>query len=153
MAPLMQIAYAREILLRQTAGRYAAAWHHREPFWYFFTNVIPQSWLPLVLVLPWLAPAWRRQLQKRDGRALVLLGWVALVVLFFCISSGQAQVVHLPRTPGPGAGGCATGAVAAATLVPSAPSLSKSIPALVATWFVLWFARGFVEPYQGRYQP
>ena len=85
-----EVAYAREILLRQTAGRYAAAWHHREPFWYFFTNVIPQYWLPLVLVLPWLVPAWRRQLQKRDGRVLVLLGWVLLVVLFFCISPGSA---------------------------------------------------------------
>ncbi|PNB76974.1 dolichyl-phosphate-mannose--protein mannosyltransferase, partial [Pseudomonas sp. FW305-BF6] len=41
-----EVAYAREILLRQTAGRYAAAWDHREPFWYFFVNVIPQYWLP-----------------------------------------------------------------------------------------------------------
>ncbi|RBL66307.1 dolichyl-phosphate-mannose--protein mannosyltransferase, partial [Pseudomonas sp. MWU13-2625] len=71
-----ELAYAREILLRQTAGRYANSWHHREPFWYFFTNVIPQYWLPLVLALPWLVPAWRRQLKKRDGRVLVLLGWV-----------------------------------------------------------------------------
>ncbi|MDD0994800.1 glycosyltransferase family 39 protein [Pseudomonas sp. TNT2022 ID1044] len=141
-----EIAYAREILLRQTAGRYAAAWHHREPFWYFFTNVIPQYWLPLVLVLPWLVPAWRRQLQKRDGRALVLLGWVALVVLFFCISSGKRKLYIYPALPGL--------VLVAAPLVPwllqrwfrQRPRFRKVFPALVATWFALWFARGFVEP-------
>jgi hypothetical protein len=57
-----ELAYLKEILLRQTANRYANAWDHREPFWYFFAKVIPKYWL-LVLALPWLVPAWRRQLQ------------------------------------------------------------------------------------------
>ncbi|WP_223533273.1 ArnT family glycosyltransferase [Pseudomonas sp. GL-RE-20] len=141
-----EIAYAREILLHQTAGRYAAAWHHREPFWYFFTNVIPQYWLPLVLVLPWLVPAWRRQLQKRDGRVLVLLGWVVLVVLFFCISTGKRKLYIYPALPGL--------VLVAAPLIPwllkrwfkRHPRLRRVFPALVATWFALWFARGFIEP-------
>ena len=34
-------AYRDEILFRQTIDRYANAWHHREPFWYFLVNVIP----------------------------------------------------------------------------------------------------------------
>lgn len=76
-----ELAYIKEILLRQTAHRYASAWDHREPFWYFFVKVIPQYWLPMFLALPWLVPAWRRQLLKHDGRVLVLLGWVILVVL------------------------------------------------------------------------
>jgi len=141
-----EIAYAREILLRQTAGRYAAAWHHREPFWYFFVNVIPQYWLPLILALPWLVPAWRRQLSKRDGRVLVLLGWVALVVLFFCISTGKRKLYIYPALPGL--------VLVAAPLVPwllkrwftQRPRFRRAFPALVATWFVLWFARGFIEP-------
>jgi 4-amino-4-deoxy-L-arabinose transferase-like glycosyltransferase len=141
-----EIAYAREILLRQTAGRYAASWDHREPFWYFFTNVIPQYWLPLVLALPWLVPAWRRQLQKRDGRVLVLLGWVALVVLFFCISAGKRKLYIYPALPGL--------VLAAAALIPwllrrwfhNRPRLRRLFPALVASWFLLWFARGFIEP-------
>jgi 4-amino-4-deoxy-L-arabinose transferase-like glycosyltransferase len=141
-----EVAYAREILLRQTAGRYAASWDHREPFWYFFTNVIPQYWLPLVLALPWLVPAWRRQLQKRDGRALVLLGWVALVVLFFCISAGKRKLYIYPALPGL--------VLAAAPLIPwllqrwfkQRPRLRRVFPALVAAWLVLWFARGFIEP-------
>ncbi|BFT63987.1 glycosyltransferase family 39 protein [Pseudomonas moorei] len=142
-----EVAYAREILLRQTAGRYANSWHHREPFWYFFTNVIPQYWLPLVLALPWLVPAWRRQLKKRDGRVLVLLGWVALVLLFFCISAGKRKLYIYPALPGL--------VLVAAPLIPwllqrwfkQRPRLRRVFPALVAAWFVLWFARGFIEPF------
>ncbi|MHA6235927.1 ArnT family glycosyltransferase [Pseudomonas fluorescens group sp. PF-69] len=148
-----EVAYAREILLRQTAGRYANSWHHREPFWYFFTNVIPQYWLPLVLALPWLVPAWRRQLQKRDGRVLVLLGWVALVVLFFCISAGKRKLYIYPALPGL--------VLAAAPLIPwllqrwfkRRPRLRRVFPALVAGWFVLWFARGFIEPFADGVNP
>jgi hypothetical protein len=95
-----ELAYLKEILLRQTANRYANAWDHREPFWYFFAKVIPKYWLPLVLALPWLVPAWRRQLQKRDGRLLVLLGWVALVLLFFSLSSGKRKLYIFPALPG-----------------------------------------------------
>lgn len=140
-----EIAYAREILLRQTAGRYAAAWDHREPFWYFFVNVIPQYWLPLVLALPWLIPAWRRQLRKRDGRVLVLLGWVVLVVLFLP-EQRQAQVVHLSGIAGAGAGRRAADAVAVQALVPSASARLANLSGVAVAWFALWFARGFIEP-------
>jgi 4-amino-4-deoxy-L-arabinose transferase-like glycosyltransferase len=141
-----EVAYAREILLRQTAGRYAAAWDHREPFWYFFVHVIPQYWLPLVLVLPWLVPAWRRQLRKHDGRVLVLLGWVVLVVLFFCISSGKRKLYIYPALPGL--------VLVAAPLIPwllkrwfsQRPRGRRVFQALVVTWFALWIARGFIEP-------
>ncbi|WP_415768111.1 ArnT family glycosyltransferase [Pseudomonas sp. LB3P38] len=141
-----EIAYAREILLRQTAGRYAAAWDHREPFWYFFVNVIPQYWLPLVLALPWLVPAWRRQLRKRDGRVLVLLGWVVLVVLFFCLSSGKRKLYIYPALPGL--------VLVAAPLIPwllkrwfdKRPRGRRVFQVLAVTWFTLWFARGFVDP-------
>jgi 4-amino-4-deoxy-L-arabinose transferase-like glycosyltransferase len=141
-----ELAYAREILLRQTAGRYAASWDHREPFWYFFVNVIPQYWLPLVLALPWLVPAWRKQLRKHDGRTLVLLGWVGLVVLFFCISAGKRKLYIYPALPGL--------VLAAAPLIPwllkrwfsQRPRGRQVFKALVVTWFVLWIARGFIEP-------
>ncbi|MBD9590226.1 glycosyltransferase family 39 protein [Pseudomonas sp. PDM03] len=141
-----EIAYVREILLRQTAGRYAAAWDHREPFWYFFVSVIPQYWLPLVLALPWLIPAWRRQLRKRDGRVLVLLGWVVLVVLFFCLSSGKRKLYIYPALPGL--------VLVAAPLVPwllrrwfRQRQLGWRIfQGVAVVWFTLWFARGFIEP-------
>jgi 4-amino-4-deoxy-L-arabinose transferase-like glycosyltransferase len=67
-------AYARNLLVTQTVWRMASAWQHREPFWYFPVEVIPVAWLPLVLGLPWLVPAWRRRLVRGDGRLLLMLG-------------------------------------------------------------------------------
>lgn len=141
-----ELAYLKEILLRQTANRYANAWDHREPFWYFFVEVIPKYWLPLILALPWLVPAWRKQLQKRDGRILLLLGWVALVLLFFSLSSGKRKLYIFPALPGL--------VLAIAPLVPwllkrwfqQRPVWRKVFVTVAVVWFCLWFARGFVEP-------
>jgi 4-amino-4-deoxy-L-arabinose transferase-like glycosyltransferase len=92
-------AYRDEILFRQTIHRYANAWHHREPFWYFLVNVIPLMWLPLTALLPWLIPKWRDALRGRDLRIALLLSWVVLVVLFFSFSSGKRGVYVLPALP------------------------------------------------------
>ena len=92
-------AYRDEILFRQTAVRYADAWHHIKPFWYYAVEVIPVFWLPLSLALPWLIPAWRRDVRDGDARLLLLLGWIALVVLFFTVSPGKRGVYLLPAVP------------------------------------------------------
>jgi 4-amino-4-deoxy-L-arabinose transferase-like glycosyltransferase len=141
-----ELAYLKEILLHQTGDRFASAWDHREPFWYFLT-VIPQYWLPLVLALPWLVPVWRRQLQRHDGRLLVLLGWVVLVVLFFCLSTGKRKLYIFPAVPGL--------VLAAAPMVPwllrrwfgDRPKRRGVFNSVAVAWFFLWFVRGFVEPY------
>jgi 4-amino-4-deoxy-L-arabinose transferase-like glycosyltransferase len=91
--------YRDEILFKQTVNRYADPWHHREPFWYFLTNVIPLLWLPLTALLPWLWTHWRDALRQRDLRSLLPLAWVVLVVLFFSISSGKRGVYVLPALP------------------------------------------------------
>jgi len=96
---LSYAAYRDEILFRQTAVRYADAWHHIKPFWYYVVEVIPVFWLPLSLALPWLIPAWRRDLREGDARLLLLLGWIALVVLFFSVSPGKRGVYLLPAVP------------------------------------------------------
>lgn len=92
-------AYRDEILFRQTVDRYASAWHHREPFYYFILQVIPGLWLPLTLLLPWLVPQWRKAWQQCDLRIALLLSWVGLVVLFFSLSSGKRGVYILPALP------------------------------------------------------
>jgi 4-amino-4-deoxy-L-arabinose transferase-like glycosyltransferase len=92
-------AYRDEILFRQTVDRYASAWHHREPFYYFILQVIPGLWLPLTLLLPWLVPQWRKAWQERDLRIASLLSWVVLVLLFFSFSSGKRGVYILPALP------------------------------------------------------
>ncbi|MDB6142664.1 MAG: hypothetical protein JWP80_1708 [Pseudomonas sp.] len=139
-------AYLNNILLHQTANRYASAWEHREPFWYFLVDVIPKYWLPMFLALPWLVPAWRRQLIKQDGRVLVLLGWVVLVVLFFSLSSGKRKLYIYPALPG-----------LVLVVAPLVPWLlrrwfaqrilgRKLFMSATVAWFCAWFVWGFIEP-------
>lgn len=92
-------AYRDEILFDQTVNRYANAWHHREPFWYFLVQVIPGLWLPLTVLIPWLVPHWRKSWQERDLRIALPLCWIVLVVLFFSLSSGKRGVYVLPAVP------------------------------------------------------
>lgn len=92
-------AYRDNILFKQTAERYAESWHHIKPFWYYIVEVIPVFWLPVTAALPWLMPAWRRDLQQKDSRLLLLLGWVVLVVVFFTLSPGKRGVYLLPAVP------------------------------------------------------
>ena len=89
---------------------------------------------------------WRRQLAKRDGRTLLLLGWVALVLLFFCLSSGKRKLYIYPALPAL--------ALAVAPLVPwllhrwlaGRPRRRRLLAGLCLFWFGAWFIRGFVEP-------
>jgi 4-amino-4-deoxy-L-arabinose transferase-like glycosyltransferase len=92
-------AYRDEILFQQTVPRYAEAWHHNEPFWYYLVSVIPALWLPLVALVPWLWSRWRQAIRERDTVVVALLAWVLLVVLFFSSSSGKRGVYVLPAVP------------------------------------------------------
>jgi 4-amino-4-deoxy-L-arabinose transferase-like glycosyltransferase len=92
-------AYRDEILFKQTLERYAQAWHHLEPFWYFLVEVIPIFWLPLVVLLPWLFAKWRTAIRQRDVRVTTLLIWIGMVVLFFSASEGKRGVYVLPAVP------------------------------------------------------
>jgi len=95
--------YRNEILFHQTVTRYADAWHHHEPFWYYPVRVMPLLWLPLSALLPWLVPEWRKALrgpvEHRDTFTAVLLAWVLLVLVFFSASSGKRGVYVLPAVP------------------------------------------------------
>lgn len=91
-------AYVDDILLRQTVTRYANAWHHGQPWWYFI-EVALTAWLPTMLALPWAIPAWKRRLQRRDARTLLPLAWVVLVFVFFSIPSGKRDMYILPALP------------------------------------------------------
>lgn len=91
-------AYANEMLWKQTGTRYANAWHHLKPAWYYL-QVIATLWLPGALLLPWLLPAWWRRLRRGDPRLILLLGWSALVLLFFSASPGKREVYIFPILP------------------------------------------------------
>jgi len=93
------LAYRDDILFRQTGERYAAAWHHHNPPWFYLVEVIPPFWLPLALLLPWLVPAWWRRLRRHDARYLLPLGTALLILLFFSASPGKRGVYILPMLP------------------------------------------------------
>ncbi len=94
------LAYLQDILFNQTARRYAGqvGGHESKPWWYF-GPVLLLHFFPLSLVYGagWrdARAAWR----VRDGRLAVLLGWCALVLLFFTLSGGKREVYILPMLP------------------------------------------------------
>ncbi|HZX81058.1 MAG TPA: glycosyltransferase family 39 protein [Lysobacter sp.] len=91
-------AYADDILLRQTAKRYADPWHHHQPAWYFIEVMLTQ-WIPAWLAVPFLWRGWRDALHAKDARLLVLLGGVVAILLFFSLSAGKREVYILPALP------------------------------------------------------
>ena len=91
--------YLDNLLFRQTITRYADPWHHFQPFWYFFVEVIPWAWFPLVLLAPWLAARWKQRWRERDAASVLLCGWIVLVLMFFSISSAKRGVYLLPAAP------------------------------------------------------
>jgi 4-amino-4-deoxy-L-arabinose transferase-like glycosyltransferase len=132
------LAYRNEILFKQTVTRYADAWHHHEPFWFYLTNVIPFLWLPLVALVPWLWPRWRQALRDRDTFVAVLLCWVVMVVLFFSLSSGKRGVYVLPAVPAL--------AMAAATWMPDILRMprSRALGFALATLLTIILAAGAI---------
>ena len=92
-------AYRDNILFRQTGRRYAAAWHHLKPWYFFVVEVIPWAWLPMLFALPWALPAWARRMRRSDPRIVLPLAGVVLILLFFSLSPGKRGVYILPTVP------------------------------------------------------
>lgn len=93
-------AYARDILLGQTAQRFIGAGHHQKPFWYFL-EVVLTLWLPTSLALLWAVPAWWRRWRcgRRPARVLLPLFYALALIVFFSFSSGKRGVYILPALP------------------------------------------------------
>ena len=79
--------------------RYANAWHHLKPVWYYLTEVVPVFWLPLSLLLPWLI--WLSHQAFRQGKreVILLVGYLLLMLCFFSLSAGKRGVYITPGTP------------------------------------------------------
>lgn len=93
------LAYRNNILLHQTAERYADSWGHLHPWYYYLVKVMPWAWLPLWLALPWAVPNWWRRLRRGDARTILPLSGVVLILLFFTFSPGKRGVYLLPTVP------------------------------------------------------
>ncbi|ASJ70813.1 ArnT family glycosyltransferase [Granulosicoccus antarcticus] len=92
-------AYRNDILFRQTGTRYANAWAHVKPFYYYLVSVIPVLWLPTILLLPGLIAPWGRAFRGRDPRIVMPLIWILIVLVFFSASPGKRGVYLLPLVP------------------------------------------------------
>ncbi|HEV7608059.1 MAG TPA: glycosyltransferase family 39 protein [Steroidobacteraceae bacterium] len=92
-------AYRDELLFKQTVGRYAAAWHHVKPWYYFIVEVIPALWLPWSLLLFWLVPRFKGAFHERNARVWLPLFWLAIVVVFFSASPGKRGIYVFPALP------------------------------------------------------
>ena len=93
------LAYRDEILLQQTVQRYAGAWQHERPAYYFLTAVIPWTWLPVSALVFWLAPRWSDAWRERRASVWLPLAWAILVVAFFSATPGKRSVYVLPALP------------------------------------------------------
>lgn len=92
------VAYADNILFRQTIKRAADPWHHFNPPWYFLQVML--TWVPLNLTWPWVIPAWIRQFRNQaDARILLPLSWALLIVALFSLSPAKRDVYILPTLP------------------------------------------------------
>lgn len=111
--------YVHDLLFRQTAERYADAWGHQQPLWYYLPN-IAFNWFPLSLpyfgllvasLAAWRGKSaaaadaagpltrWRLDLKARDPRLLLPLLWVLIVIVFFSLSRGKREVYLMPVLP------------------------------------------------------
>lgn len=90
------MAYRDNIMFKQTGERYANAWHHILPWYFYLVEAIPSLWFPLSLLL--LSPSFWRFL-RGHRIALALFVWVALVIFFFSWSPGKRGVYILPAVP------------------------------------------------------
>ncbi|MFA6984957.1 MAG: glycosyltransferase family 39 protein [Arenimonas sp.] len=91
-------AYLDNLLFKQTATRYAEAWHHHKPAWYF-AEVMALFWLPFSLAFAWLWRDWRDAWRRRDARVWLPLAWALLVLAFFSASPGKRDMYILPALP------------------------------------------------------
>lgn len=91
--------YRDNILMKQTAERYLEPSGHFRPWHYFVVSVIPWFWLPITLLLPWLFPQWRTRFKSLDGRIVIPLSWIVLVILFFSLSPGKRGIYVAPLIP------------------------------------------------------
>jgi 4-amino-4-deoxy-L-arabinose transferase-like glycosyltransferase len=86
-----------EFLVNQNFNRYLSPWHHHQPWWYylkyFFLEFAPWSlFVPLTIGL-------RSDSDAQRSVTRLAWIWIAVIVLFFSLSSGKRSPYILPIAP------------------------------------------------------
>ena len=90
--------YLHNLLFKQTVVRYFNAWHHHQPFYYFFLSILYDflPWTPfLLLALPLSKKQWRALDKKQQFSWAVIL----FTLIFFSLSKGKRNLYILPLFP------------------------------------------------------
>ena len=93
--------FTDEILFRQNLTRYADAFSHEQPFWYFFTR-LPEMFLPWIIFLPQaIAMIFRKGAldETRKRHAIFVLVCAAAIFVFFSVSTSKRHIYLLPALP------------------------------------------------------
>jgi 4-amino-4-deoxy-L-arabinose transferase-like glycosyltransferase len=93
-----QWAYLYNLLFKQTVVRYVNAWHHHQPFYYFFLSILYDfmPWTPFLLIsIPFTKIRWRSLDQKQKFSWSVIL----FTLVFFSLSKGKRSIYILPVFP------------------------------------------------------
>lgn len=87
--------FAREVLVKQTAGRAVGAWVHRSPPWFYILHA-PGTLFPwFLLLLVAIAAAYRRN----DERAQFYVSWVLAVLVPYSLLSSKLDVYMMAMIP------------------------------------------------------
>ncbi|MBI3325173.1 MAG: glycosyltransferase family 39 protein [Nitrospinae bacterium] len=93
------LTYAQDTLLHHSLERYAKAWEHAAP-WYFYLGAFPAEFLPWTLFLPQALILGAARLGQEDLRGWgFALCWLVTILIFFSISSGKRDIYSLPAFP------------------------------------------------------
>jgi 4-amino-4-deoxy-L-arabinose transferase-like glycosyltransferase len=90
--------YLFNLLFKQTVVRYFNAWHHHQPFYYFFLSILYDfmPWTPFLLIsIPFNKTRWRSLDQKQKFSWSVIL----FTLVFFSLSKGKRSIYILPVFP------------------------------------------------------
>ena len=90
-------AYTKELLLKQIFGRYFKAFHHKEPFYFYFVR-FPAEFLPWTIFLPQ-AIVFLAKNKISETRIKFIFIWFAAIFLFFTFSTSKNDLYILPAYP------------------------------------------------------
>ncbi len=90
--------FRRELTINLLGGADLLLGGPQKALWYLPLQALV-LWMPLTLLLPWLAPVWRQRLRDRDPRTALMVGYVLAVLLFFTVLPGRHGVQILPALP------------------------------------------------------
>ena len=91
--------YTKIILFKQNVGRFAEAWSHARPF-YYYLEVFPAGFIPWIVLLPG-ALLWGFSKGQREHRLNFYfpLCWFLTIFIFFTLSACKRELYLLPLYP------------------------------------------------------